>query len=68
MESGELVFSVHAIRRMAERDIAVSDVRMVLESGEVIESYPDDQPYPSKLALGSVGGIRCSSSLALLPV
>lgn len=56
MEPGELVFSVHAIRRMAERDISVSDVRIVLESGDVIESYPDDQPFPSKLVLGRARG------------
>ncbi len=28
------------------------DVREVLTSGEVIESYPDDTPYPSRLVLG----------------
>ena len=52
----ELVFRVHAIRRMAERDISVSDVRVALESGEVIEKYPEDQPHPSKLVLGHVAG------------
>ena len=54
MKPDELVFSVHAIRRMAERDISVPDVRVVLESGEIIESYPDDQPHPSMLVLGRV--------------
>ena len=40
---------------MAERDISVPDVRAVLESGDVIASYPDDKPYPSNLVLGVVG-------------
>jgi hypothetical protein len=52
----ELKFRVHAIRRMAERDISIPNVRTVLESGEVVESYPEDQPHPSKLVLGQVAG------------
>ena len=32
--------------------IDVSDVRAVLDSGQVIEDYPDDSPYPSRLMLG----------------
>ncbi len=45
-------FRVHALRRMFERGISVEDVEAVLESGEAIESYPEDQPYPSRLLLG----------------
>lgn len=30
----------------------MEDVRRVLETGEVIEEYPDDTPYPSRLILG----------------
>jgi len=41
---------------MAERDISVPDVRAILESGEVIETYPEDKPHASKLVLGRVGG------------
>jgi hypothetical protein len=37
---------------MFERGISVRDIRRVLESGEVIEDYPDDTPYPSQLVLG----------------
>ena len=32
-----------------------SDVRHVLQTGEVIEEYPDDTPFPSYLILGFVG-------------
>jgi hypothetical protein len=52
MPSGKLVFRVHAIRRMFERGITISDVRDVLDNGEVIEDYPTDFPYPSRLVLG----------------
>jgi hypothetical protein len=47
-----LVFRVHALRRMFERRISDEDVRHVLETGEAIEEYPDDHPYPSRLVLG----------------
>jgi hypothetical protein len=47
-----LVFRIHAIQRMVQRGINEIDVREVLTSGEVIEGYPDDTPYPSRLVLG----------------
>jgi Domain of unknown function (DUF4258) len=50
-----LVFRVHAIHRMFQRQITVADVRHVLATGEVIEDYPNDAPYPSRLWLGWCG-------------
>jgi len=50
----KLIFRVQAIRRMAHRGISVADVRQVLQSGEIIEQYPDDVPYPSRLVLGFI--------------
>lgn len=47
-----LYFSGHAIRRMFERGISKKDVRLAVDTGEVILQYPDDQPYPSVLILG----------------
>lgn len=47
-----LTFRVHAIERMFQRGIDVSDVRCVLNGGEVIENYPEDEPFPSRLILG----------------
>lgn len=52
MNVGPLVFRVHAIKRMFQRRISEDDVRHVLETGETIETYPDDTPYPSQLILG----------------
>lgn len=51
MDYGTVIFRVHAIKRMAKRLISEADVRHVLEVGEVIEDYPEDRPYPSKLLL-----------------
>ena len=50
--AAKLVFRVHAIQRMFERGIGEDDVRRVVESGETIERYQDDVPYPSRLMLG----------------
>lgn len=50
-----LVFRVHAIQRMFQRGISKDDVRRVLEVGQVIEEYPEDQPNPSRLILGWSG-------------
>jgi hypothetical protein len=43
----QVVFRVHAVQRMFQRHITVEDVREVLETGESLEAYPNDQPYPS---------------------
>ena len=48
----KLVFRVHAIQRMLERSISEDEVRHVLTTGETIESYASDIPYPSRLMLG----------------
>lgn len=42
----------HCLERMQERDISISDVESCMESGEVIEDYPDDFPHPSCLIFG----------------
>ncbi len=55
MTFGRLVFRKHAIERMFQRHITVDEVRNALTSGEVIESYPEGTPYPSRLVLGWSG-------------
>ena len=52
----KLEFRIHAIKRMFERRIIESDVRHVLRTGTVIEAYPEDTPYPSRLIFGEVKG------------
>ncbi len=51
-----LLFSGHALRQMFSRGIVAEDVRAVVDSGEVVASYPDDKPYPSELLLAAPGG------------
>jgi hypothetical protein len=38
-----------------QRRITVDDVRHVLATGEIVEEYPEDLPYPSRLVLGRRG-------------
>jgi hypothetical protein len=52
MAHERLIFRVHAVQRMFQRQITEEDVRLVLQTGEVIEDYPEDTPYPSRLVLG----------------
>lgn len=49
------VFTEHARREMESEPygvIRVEDVVQCLRTGEIIEEYPDDRPYPSCLILG----------------
>ncbi len=55
MVLSRLVFRVHAVQRMFGRHITESDIRHVLETGQIIENYPEDTPYPSRLVLGWCG-------------
>jgi hypothetical protein len=50
--SQRVVFRVHAVQRMFERGISAADVCHVLSRGAIIEEYPTDEPYPSRLVLG----------------
>jgi len=54
-EIGKIIFRTHAIIRMFQRRVDEKDVRSVLGTGEIIEVYPDDTPYPSRLILGWLG-------------
>ncbi|CUS33223.1 conserved hypothetical protein [Candidatus Nitrospira nitrificans] len=40
---------------MFQRRISEENVKQVVAAGEIIESYPKDTPYPSKLLLGWQG-------------
>ena len=40
---------------MFQRRISDKEVRHVIETGETIETYPEDSPYPSRLVLGWYG-------------
>ena len=55
MSQLRLVFRVHAIKRMFQRRISKDAVQQVVATGETIETYPTDKPFPSRLILEYVG-------------
>lgn len=55
MKAQKIVYRIHAIQRMFRRRVSEKEIRHLLENGEVIEKYPEDQPFPSKLILGWSG-------------
>jgi hypothetical protein len=42
----------HIMVRLIQRGIAIDDVESAVLSGEIIEQYPSDYPYPSCLIIG----------------
>jgi hypothetical protein len=51
----KILYRVHAVQRMFERDISLTKVRKALETGDVIEDYSDETPEPSRLMMGFQG-------------
>ena len=45
----------HSLERMLERNISRSVVLEAVMNGEIIEDYPEDQPFPIVLFLGWIG-------------
>jgi len=48
----QIVYRIHATRRMFERNINNEDIELILKNGQVIERYDDDFPLPSLLLNG----------------
>jgi hypothetical protein len=51
-ESEKVFWKAHALMRMRQRGIRVDDIEEALFSGEVIEEYRSDKPFPSVLVNG----------------
>lgn len=46
------VITEHTKHRCSSRGISIAEVEEAILSGEIIEQYPNDYPYPSCLLLG----------------
>lgn len=54
---GKIIQTLHSAKRLLSRNISLSDVKRVIDEGEIIKQYETDQPYPSCLILGlSIAG------------
>lgn len=48
----KLRWTSHIMSRLFQRGISLDDVKSAISTGEIIENYPNDYPYPSCLLLG----------------
>ncbi|MDR1194194.1 MAG: DUF4258 domain-containing protein [Peptococcaceae bacterium] len=53
VSAGYILWTEHLALRLRERGIKRADVIACVQSGETIEQYPDDMPFPSCLILGA---------------
>jgi len=51
----KILYRVHAVQRMFEREISPTKVRRALEAEDVIEDYSSEMPEPSRLLMGFQG-------------
>ena len=51
-EPTKMVITQHSRKRFMERGIRLQDVCDAIKSGEIIEQYPKDYPFPSCLIFG----------------
>jgi hypothetical protein len=55
MDFERIIFRVHAVQRMFERDVSEVEIRDILENGEVIE-LENGVALPSRIMLGFPNG------------
>ena len=48
----KIIISLHAQERLRQRGIKQKDIKNSIMTGEIIEQYPDDFPFPSCLIFG----------------
>ena len=49
----KMIITLHAVKRLEQRGIKYKDILRCIMSGEIVEQYPEDYPYPSCLILGN---------------
>ena len=47
-----IAITKHAKNRLTERNITVENIKNAVRTGEIIEQYENDKPFPSCLLLG----------------
>lgn len=52
ISDSNIKWAKHCLERMQERDINIDDVESCLQTGKIIEDYPDDFSHPSCLIFG----------------
>ena len=52
LEEDRVKFTGHGTERLQARNITIDDVENCIKTGEIIEDYPEDYPFPSCLIFG----------------
>jgi hypothetical protein len=65
IESEEILISHHARVRMFERNVSTDDLIAIISSGEIIETYPDDEPCPSLHIMGFIAAVVYHTVIAV---
>lgn len=68
MDCKGLEYTRHALEKMFTRRISPDAVELVVKTGETVEDYPDDTPFPSCLLFGFVQGDPIHVVLAKNPL
>ncbi len=55
MNNPKIIFRIHAVQRMFERNVSAKKVSQALQSGETIEDYSAEMSEPSRLILSFQG-------------
>ncbi|MCR4818710.1 MAG: DUF4258 domain-containing protein [Fretibacterium sp.] len=63
-----VILTQHGRKRLAERGIRIRDVCRAIESGEIIEDYPDDFPFPSCSSLATMDASFSISARAFMKI
>jgi hypothetical protein len=52
MDDYSIVYRLHAIQRMLERNVSTDELGTIIKKGKIIEKYKNDSPFSSRLILG----------------
>jgi len=52
IENRNVDWTKHCLNRLNQRNIYISNIKLAIKNGEIIEYYMDDYPYPSCLIVG----------------
>lgn len=53
-----IILTIHAAKRLEQRGVSLKEVIDCIMTGEIIEQYPNDYPYPGCLVLGNKSTIK----------
>ena len=56
VRSNRVLITAHADGAAQDDGVTISEVIVSVLNGEIIETYPDDKPYPSCLVYGMTSG------------